>query len=724
LAKKPNRKNKVNMKRILLTFLAATIASVASVAQVQQNQCATDEVYKQMVEQDPAALQRQELFDQQAQKISENISRKTGQIRIIPVVFHIFHKAGGENITDAQIFDEMKSLNENYRRVGAKATQTRPIFQGVAGDMEVEFRMARKDPDGNCTNGIVRIYEEETENGTDNIKKKSVWPTDRYLNVWVVSNIVNFSSGLPGIAGYAQFPWLGSYNTDGVIILSNQIGSIGTSRPSDATTVTHEVGHWLGCFHPFQDSCRGGDKVDDTPPCADNRNTILSCDFSRNTCANDEPDMPDQIENYMDYTTGTCQNMFTIGQKARMDATLDNWRKYIWSIKNLTETGTDVPNTTANCAPKADFFSLDDQFSRSQYACEGGTAINFRDNSYNYTGSITYQWTFEGGTPATSTDKNPKVSYSTPGKYKVTLVVTNSVGSDTEEKADYIEVIPAKAPLSAPYTQDFEFPVFPTDGWFTNSTTYTDYQIRDVGLGTIIDDNSHTLMAPNGSGVAGSRFDLYSPSFDISGVADPVFSFYYAFAQRLTGGSLTNDQVRVYYSTNCGQTWSQLWARAGAQLSTVGAATPTSTLSFAPSDKSKWKQVSLGLSSISASLRQNVRFRVQFISNGGNNFYIDAINIGFPSSVANYYSEEANFNVYPNPTAGQATVSVDLIENSKVTVTVQDILGRDVATIANGTYDGKQEFAFDASQYNTANGLYFVKLNVNGHLFTKKLMVK
>ncbi len=712
------------MKKLLLTVFMAGLAG-AGFAQTPQNQCATDEVYQEQIKQDPAMLQRQNQFDMDAKKQEATNIRKTGTIRIIPVVFHIFHTAGNENISDAQILDEMANLNLNFRRKGAKSTQTRPIFEGVAGDMEVEFRLARKDPQGNCTNGIVRVYEEETENGTNNIKIKSVWPTDRYLNVWVVDKIVNFSSGLPGIAGYAQFPWAGSYNTDGVIILSDQIGSIGTSNQGNATTVTHEVGHWLGCFHPFQDSCSGGDRVDDTPPCASNRNTILSCDHNRNTCANDNPNLPDQIENFMDYTVGTCQNMFTIGQKARMDASFANWRPLLATVQNLIATGTDQPSTPANCPPKADFFSIDNQRSRSQAACAGGSAVDFRDNSYNYSGAINRQWIFEGGTPATSTLQNPNVTYGQAGKYDVTLIVSNSFGSDTLVMNDYIEVIAAQAPIKGPYVQDFEFPVFPTDGWYTNSTTFTDYSVTDVGKGTVIQGNSRTLRAQNNGSISGSRFDLFSPSLDISGLGSPVVSFFYSFAQRLTNGALTNDGLRVYYSVNCGQTWVQVWSRAGAQLSTIGTTTPISNLPFVPSDASKWRQVTIPLpGTISASQRENIRFRFQFISGGGNNFYIDAINFGFPASVENnFYSDDANFNVFPNPTNGTTNVALNLIADSDVKVTVQDILGREVATLADGKYSqGTQEFSFDAAQHGT-DGLYFVKLEVNGSVFTKKLML-
>lgn len=713
------------MKKILFSFFVMALAGNL-MAQVNENHCGTDEVYQQMIQNDPTILQRSQLFEAQALAKSQEINRKTGTVRIIPVVFHIFHKAGQENISDAQIQNELDLLNLNFRRNGPKSTQTRSIFQGVVADMEIELRLARKDPNGNCTNGIVRVFDEETENGTNNIKLKSVWPTDRYLNVWVVEDIVNFSTGLPGIAGYAQFPWAGSYATDGVIIKSDQIGEIGTSNPGNGTTVTHEIGHWLGLLHTFQDSCTGGDKVEDTPPCADNRDGILSCDYSRNTCSNDNPDLPDQIENYMDYTIGTCQNMFTIGQKARVDASMENWRPNLWKQSNLVATGTDVPNAPANCAPVADFYTVDDQRSLSQFACAGGAAVSFRDNSHNYAGSITRQWIFEGGTPSTSTVANPTVTYADSGKYDVTLIVNNANGYDTIVKKDFIEVIPQQAPQTAPYVQDFEFPVFPTDGWFTNSTTFTDYRVADVGVGTVLPNNSRALVANNGSQISGARFDLYSPSFDLTNAPDAKLSYFYSFALRSTSNGISNDLFRVYYSTNCGQSWSvmPLSTSSGVNLSTVGS-TPTSQfVPFVPSDKSKWRQVALNMPNLNASQRKNIRFRFQFISNGGNNFYIDAINIGFTAGIEDkFYESESNFNVYPNPTAGNANVSVNLLKDSEVKVTVLDMMGREVAVLADGKYNqGEQEFEFNPTTHNAANGLYLIKLSVNGRDYTKKLI--
>ena len=67
-----------------------------------------------------------------------------------------------------------------------------------------------------------------------------------------------------------------------------------------------------------------------------------------------------------------------------------------------------------------------------------GTAVNFTNTSTGYQASRS--WTFEGGNPATSTEENPRVVYSNPGTYQVSLTVTNACGENTKTETSYITV--------------------------------------------------------------------------------------------------------------------------------------------------------------------------------------------------------------------------------------------------------------------------------------------
>ncbi|MFM8488944.1 MAG: zinc metalloprotease, partial [Bacteroidota bacterium] len=179
--------------------------------------------------------------------------------------------------------------------------------------------MAQQDPSGNPTNGIVRV--QTTVNGfstNDNVKFSSsggsnIWNRDRYLNIWVC----NLSSGL---LGYAQFPG-GPANTDGVVIDYQAFGTNGTAQApfNLGRTATHEVGHWLNCYHIWGDdgtACTGTDQVSDTPNQADENYgcpvfPVISCNNGPNG---------DMFMNYMDYVDDGCMNMFSLGQSTRMAA--------------------------------------------------------------------------------------------------------------------------------------------------------------------------------------------------------------------------------------------------------------------------------------------------------------------------------------------------------------------------------------------------------------------
>ena len=141
------------------------------------------------------------------------------------------------------------------------------------------------------------------------------WNTSEYLNMWVC-NIGG------GILGYAQFPG-GEAATDGVVMGHQYFGSSdkGTdfylSAPFDkGRTTTHEVGHFLNLRHIWGDGgCGVDDFVEDTPE-SDGSN--FGCATTHESCGS-----LDMVQNFMDYSDDACMNLFTIGQKNRMRAVLE-----------------------------------------------------------------------------------------------------------------------------------------------------------------------------------------------------------------------------------------------------------------------------------------------------------------------------------------------------------------------------------------------------------------
>ncbi|MGZ4117299.1 MAG: M43 family zinc metalloprotease, partial [Bacteroidia bacterium] len=229
-------------------------------------------------------------------------------IAIIPIVFHVLHVGGTENISDAQIIDEVRILNNDYNKLNADTSAVISTFKPVVANCGIQFRLAQKDPSGNCTNGIDRIYSTLT-NSADDGSKLNDWPHNKYLNVWVVKTI-----GTAGVAGYAYLPGTTSSANDGVLILSTYIGSIGTGNPSTSRALTHEIGHFLNLNHTWGGTNNpgvacGDDAVTDTPITKGH----TSCPLSDAVCTSG---VIENVQNYMEYSY--CSNMFTNGQKTRM----------------------------------------------------------------------------------------------------------------------------------------------------------------------------------------------------------------------------------------------------------------------------------------------------------------------------------------------------------------------------------------------------------------------
>ena len=320
----------------------------------------------------------------------------------IPIVFHVLHNNGAENISDEQILDQVAILNRDFRRLNADANNVQAVFQGMPTDVEVEFVLATKAPNGTCFKGITRTVSSLTYDGSDggaqvdaivagNDVYNGQWAGNKYLNVFVVAEA-------GGAAGYTTNPssWSGTIMDNGIWILHDYVGSIGTSNVQTSRAMTHEVGHWLDLSHTWggnnnpgnASSCGTDDNVDDTPNCIG----VTSCNLNANTCTTVDPffgsDMKDNVENYMDYSY--CSKMFTQGQVDRMRAALlvsSTGRSNLWTMNNLNQTGA----TGATYLCKAEFTS------NKKSVCLGDS-IEFADDSYN---AVTgWTWTFEGGSPA------------------------------------------------------------------------------------------------------------------------------------------------------------------------------------------------------------------------------------------------------------------------------------------------------------------------------------
>ena len=341
-----NLLNSLSMKNFatticLLFFIFCWVVPNNLRAQTEPDPCGFDLAMEVEFQQNPAYST---LIGQMEQNPGQGQGPADGTYEI-PTVVHIIHNNGAENISDAQVLDAIAQAN----------TQ---LAGGEGGfDTKIQLVLARRDPNGNCTNGINRVQyfapdADLSDYVTDiTIKNLSRWDPSKYLNVWIVRCILpdtDCSDG-SGYAGYSYFPGVNPL-LDGVVVTHRNFGTVGTATGNQVNTLAHEFGHyaflyhvwgpelststWYRC-HPNGQCLTQGDKVCDTPPC----HKSFGGGNPSNTCNQDVPDVNDPIENYMSYRH-SCQDRFTEGQAERMYTfALDNVRANLWSDENQRCTG-------------------------------------------------------------------------------------------------------------------------------------------------------------------------------------------------------------------------------------------------------------------------------------------------------------------------------------------------------------------------------------------------
>lgn len=418
----------------------------------------------------------------------------------------------------------------------------------------------------------------------------------------------------------------------------------------------------------------------------------------------------ENIQNYMEYSY--CTNMFTTGQKDRMRLAVESaisGRSNLWSPANLIATGVAGPTTT--CAPMPDFSA-----SRTRL-CKGNN-ITYTKNVLR--GAETSRlWTFQGGTPATSTAANPTVVYNTAGTYSVSLSATNAAGTNTVSKTQYIRVdnTTADVAYNGSYSEGFETP------------TILDYTWESYDY----DNNGHKWAYVSNAGIGGSGAakmgafnnyaqdidELMSPSYDLTNAQNKSFTFKVAAASTTTLSPSVNDELRVYFSTTCGTYWTQRAVYTGTTLIN----NPPSTSAFVPNGSTTWTQNSIPI--LGAFLMNNVRVKFQYKSSyASNNVYIDDVNISETVGINETEMQSTDYTVYPNPSNETATISYHLNADAMAGIEILDVLGKSIyQTPLTQQSAGDHAFSVSKREQKLSSGVYFVKLIVNNKVQTKKLVI-
>ncbi len=705
------------MKKLLYSLLAICMASGTSFA--QDNWCSADKHYHQLLQKDPSI--RHDVSRLFANGVSKSDDTT---VYIIPIVFHVVHEYGQEYISDAQIQDAVDVLNRDYRLKNADTSQVIQEFKRVYGDARIEFRLAKIDPFGNCTNGIDRIVSHETRNG-DAYVKLSQWERSKYLNVWVCGNMED------GVAGYALYPTAvngSSFWLDGIVIRHNYIGRFGTGNENGSRALTHEVGHWLGLPHVW------GNNNDPNVACGDDgfEDTPITKGFTYCPTPEDaqicNPGIIENYQNYMDYSY--CSHMFTHEQIAAMRYYAtgpDGQRFNLITPENHEATG--IFLTNSHCEPKIDFTM------NKPTVCEG-QQITLTNRSWNAE-ILSSEWTFQDATPSTSTATNPTVVFNSQGNKTVTLTVTTPLGTFSETFEHIVPVLPSWAVHTGPYEytlnslEQFQQLRFNSPNDADNRFQWSSSNGKDqTGAIALI---NYREISPNALpyspesmyyNTLGKQLnEIIIPATDLRTSSGLSFSFDYAYATNATLVDDITEKMMVYISRNCGNTWTFL---AGQSNSTITGAAIVSGgfaggANFVPNSQS-WGTYTRTFNSASSDDR--VMFKIVFESSDySNNLYIDNIRVTGTLGIQNLVANEMELNVYPNPVNASSSIKVDYVAgNEPVTFKLRSLQGEEIKSITRN--EKHQAVSFEIELNNeVAAAYYFLEVITSTGTTVKKIAV-
>ncbi len=711
------------MKLYLKAFLVFTLSVLAISAGFGQERCATVEYEKLLKSKNPqreTTDQFEKWLSKKALEQKTNINSNRIQATFtysIPVVVHVLYNTDAQNISDAQIKSQISVLNKDFQRLNADAANTPNEFMPVSGSIDVNFVLARQDPDGFPTTGINRVKVSQTgfagELSDDyKIKSYSYWPAEDYLNIWVVNFSDSYlgyaqfpvSSGLPGISSGEANDRL----TDGLVVKYTAFGSIDdgnfnlTAKYNKGRTTTHEMGHFLGGLrHIWGDDiegCSGSDYVSDTPNQGKSTNfcpsgVLTSCGVSN------------MYQNYMDYTNDVCMNLFTKGQVDRMKVVLANSPR---RASLLTSRGLVFPSNVTN---DVKLLSID---SPSSVFCATSTTpvITVKNQgtslitSFNVTissSSATQRFSnliIEPGEERQFTLAKTTFSLGT-NTLSILISEPNGISDNTpENNSKSLNLIVNDARDIIPLRQNF-------DNTFSSAWTILS-QPQAISWATMATNKNQSVVYNAFlNAVLGQQSWLVSPTLDLSQNQKASLFFDFSYASR--GGKA--DQLTILSSKDCGVTYSVIESdKLGAELSDL-----TSSSSWKPFAAKDWTRQFVDLSSLAGN--SSVRLAFVATNGNGNNMFIDNIEF-FTDDDPTPITAENPFSIYGSTSEFNITFNLD--ERQDVRLQLFDVVGRVIAdqqlpNILNQTYQSDIRLQ--------ASGVYIVRMQIGNQFYASRVMV-
>ena len=211
---------------------------------------------------------------------------------------------------------------------------------------------------------------------------------------------------------------------------------------------------------------------------------------------------------------------------------------------------------------------------------------------------------------------------------------------------------------------------------------------------------------------AGTVNDLNLPAMNLAGANTPSMTFDVAYASY---SSSFADTLRVFASTNCGATWTEVYNKAGSALQTAvpqtGAFTPGAT---------QWRNEVVPLVGFNAT---KVLVKFTATSDYGNNLYVDNVNLKQtnPVGIENISSNVLSIEMYPNPASSELNLNIPALNAGSAKITIINALGQMVYSNTASVQMGDNHMSIDVKDF--ANGVYNVMIDTKESSVVKKLTI-
>jgi hypothetical protein len=670
---------------LCLTLLPDAQAQKPAQAQKVMKRCGTMEAIEAEMQRDPSFRARIEQGQRDYEEAIRNKQAGNTSLRpsspaslpgpvTIPVVVHIV-LPNPWIITDEAVERLIQRIDEDFAGLNADSTNG-ALFYNVRGHSLLRFVLAKRDPSGNFTTGIIRKSgSTEIVTGTNQPIKNSATPTGgstgwdvtRYYNLYIGDG---GDAGLLGIApAIGPGGAAGSNNADGVCVDYRTIYDACFSYPEFTLgrTAVHEIGHNFGLYHTFQGGCGGGDflqltsagcslpsnflaTADDTNPL---NNSTSGCPAGTvsNGCS---PVAPRMYQNYMDYTDDACYSMYTNGQAGRMEYVLENCRPgYLTTLgaqypANMRPFDAAVHSVVSPGGQDYDAAGCN-PISYPAQSCPGVFIPRLRITNAGTSRltSVRVTTTVNGTNPVSqvvtvdlATGKsqvvvlNPQTAVGGNNVLRYTLSEPNGEADGNSSNNELTQNFTVSPATPLPYNENFANATFPPANGSSLTNPDNDVTWERTTAAARPAPGSMTINHYDYNAV-GERDLFVTPSIDVSRLDSLQITFNVAH-QPYSDASTppTNDALNLLYSGDCGTSWSNAgYAKAGALLSTVPG---TTTADFVPSGPAQWRTETIMLKDFCTKGLSTLRLAFETINDFGNNIYIDSIAVrGFAASAVN-----------------------------------------------------------------------------------------